>query len=152
MEVYGIEVRDDNVTIGDVTKLDFANLDLTSVSEGISTVSVSFPTYPYSGITTADITNWDRHMVGGSSVVGYLTSYTERQTLDDVVGLGNSTSRDVSIGGSIFADKIYYPNVWSTLTDIYDQKHLQSYIMECLHMFMKLDMVILHTRVTGFSY
>jgi hypothetical protein len=121
--IAGVEVRDDNVTIGDVTKLDFgANLDLTSVSEGISTVSVSFPTYPYSGITTADITNWDRaYGWGDHSVVGYLTSYTERQTLDDVVGLGNSTSRDVSIGGSIFADKIYYSNVWSTLTDIYDQ-------------------------------
>ena len=121
--IAGIEVRDDNVTIGDVTKLDFgANLDLTSVSEGISTVSVSFPTYPYSGITTADITNWDSaYGWGDHSVVGYLTSYTERQTLDDVVGLGNSTSRDVSIGGSIFADKIYYSNVWSTLTDIYDQ-------------------------------
>ena len=121
--IAGIEVRDDNVTLGDVTKLDFsANLDLTPVSEGISTVSISWPTYPYSGITTADITNWDRaYGWGDHSVVGYLTSYTERQTLDDVVGLGNSTSRDVSIGGSIFADKIYYSNVWSTLTDIYNQ-------------------------------
>ena len=121
--IAGVEVRDNNVTVGDVTKLDFsANLDLTPVSEGISTVSVSFPTYPYSGITTADITNWDRaYGWGDHSVVGYLTSYTERQTLDDVVGLGNSTSRDVSIGGSIFADKIYYSNVWSTLTDIYNQ-------------------------------
>ena len=121
--IGGVEVRDNNVTIGDVTKLDFsANLDLTPVSEGISTVSVSFPTRPYSGITTADITNWDTsYGWGDHSVVGYLTSYTERQTLDDVVGLGNSTSRDVSIGGSIFADKIYYSNVWSTLTDIYNQ-------------------------------
>ena len=121
--IAGVEVRDNNVTIGDVTKLDFsANLDLTPVSEGISTVSVSFPTRPYSGITTADITNWDRaYGWGDHSVVGYLTSYTETQTLDDVVGRGHSTSRDVSIGGSIFADKIYYSNVWSTLTDIYNQ-------------------------------
>ena len=121
--IAGVEVRDDNVTLGDVTKLDFgANLDLTSVSEGISTVSVSFPTYPYSGITTADITNWDRsYSWGDHGAVGYLTSYTETQTLDDVIGLGHSTSRDVSIGGSIFADKIYYSNVWSTLTDIYNQ-------------------------------
>lgn len=121
--IAGVEVRDDNVTVGDVTKLDFStNLDLTPVSEGISTVSISFPTYPYSGITTADITNWDTaYGWGDHSIVGYLTSYTERQTLDDVVGLGNSTSRDVSIGGSIFADKIYYSNVWSTLTDIYNQ-------------------------------
>ena len=121
--IAGIEVRDDNVTLGDVTKLDFSdNLDLTPVSEGISTVSISFPTRPYSGITTADITNWDRaYGWGDHSVVGYLTSYTETQTLDDVVGRGHSTSRDVSIGGSIFADKIYYSNVWSTLTDIYNQ-------------------------------
>ena len=121
--IAGVEVRDDNITVGDVTKLDFGpNLDLTPVSEGISTVSVSWPTYPYSGITTADITNWNSaYGWGDHSVVGYLTSYTERQTLDDVVGLGNSTSRDVSIGGSIFADKIYYSNVWSTLTDIYNQ-------------------------------
>ena len=121
--IAGVEVRDNNVTVGDVTKLDFsANLDLTPVSEGISTVSVSFPTYPYSGITTADITNWDTsYGWGDHAVVGYLTSYTETQTLDDVVGRGHSTSRDVSIGGSIFADKIYYSNVWSTLTDIYNQ-------------------------------
>lgn len=118
--IAGVEVRDDNVTVGDVTKLDFsANLDLTPVSEGISTVSISFPTYPYSGITTADITNWDAaYGWGDHSVVGYLTSYTETQTLDDVVGLGNSTNRDVSIGGSIFADKIYYSNVWSALSDL----------------------------------
>lgn len=118
--IAGVEVRDDNVTLGDVTKLDFGtNLDLTPVSAGISTVSISFPTYPYSGITTADITNWDAaYGWGDHSVVGYLTSYTETQTLDDVVGLGNSTNRDVSIGGSIFADKIYYSNVWSDLADL----------------------------------
>ena len=119
--IAGIEVRDDNVTLGDVTKVDFGgNLDLTPVSEGISTVSVSFPTYPYSGITTADITNWDRaYGWGDHGAVGYLTSYTETQTLDDVVGRGHSTSRDVSIGGSIFAERIYYRNVWSSITDIY---------------------------------
>ena len=148
----GIEVRDDNVIKGG-NKLDFgANLDLTSVSEGISTVSISFPTYPYSGITTADITNWDRaYGWGDHGAVGYLTSYTETQTLDDVVGLGHSTSRDVSIGGSIFAERIYYRNNGQVLPT-YIKTHLQSYIMECLHMFMKLGMVILHTRVTGFSY
>ena len=26
---------------------------------------------------------------------------------------------DVSIGGSIFAERIYYRNVWSSITDIY---------------------------------
>ena len=119
--IGSIQVRDDNVIKGDITKLDFgSNLDLTTVSDGISTVSVSFPTYPYSGITTADITNWDRaYGWGDHSVVGYLTSYTETQTLDDVVGRGHSTSRDVSIGGSIFAERIYYRNVWSSITDIY---------------------------------
>ena len=103
--IAGVEVRDDNITIGDVTKLDFGpNLDLTPVSEGISTVSVSWPTYPYSGITTADITNWDRaYNWGDHGAVGYLTSYTETQTLDDVVSLGSSTSRDITIG-SLTAD------------------------------------------------
>ena len=119
--IGSIQVRDDNVIKGGITKLDFgSNLDLTTVSDGISTVSVSFPTYPYSGITTADITNWDTAFGWGDhSVVGYLTSYTETQTLDDVVGRGHSTSRDVSIGGSIFAERIYYRNVWSSITDIY---------------------------------
>ena len=117
--IAGVEVRDNNVTVGDVTKLDFsANLDLTPVSEGISTVSVSFPTRPYSGITTADITNWDRaYGWGDHSVVGYLTSYTETQTLDDVVSLGSSTTRDIKIG-SLTADKLYYSNVWSTLSGL----------------------------------
>jgi len=74
--IAGVEVRDDNVTVGDVTKLNFStNLDLTPVSEGISTVSISFPTYPYSGITTADITNWDAaYGWGDHSVAGYITT------------------------------------------------------------------------------
>ena len=82
LELEVFQVRDDNVIKGGITKLDFgSNLDLTTVSDGISTVSVSFPTYPYSGITTADITNWDTsYGWGDHSVVGYLTSYTERQT------------------------------------------------------------------------
>ena len=117
--IAGVEVRDNNVTVGDVTKLDFsANLDLTPVSEGISTISVSFPTYPYSGITTADITNWDRaYGWGDHGAVGYLTSYTETQTLDDVVSLGSSTTRDIKIG-SLTADKLYYSNVWATLSGL----------------------------------
>ena len=117
--IAGIEVRDDNVTIGDVTKLDFSdNLDLTPVSEGISTVSISFPTRPYSGITTADITNWNSaYGWGDHAVVGYLTSYTETQTLDDVVSLGSSTTRDITIG-SLTADKLYYSNVWATLSGL----------------------------------
>jgi|TARA_R100000482_G_scaffold123713_1_gene74368 hypothetical protein len=117
--IAGVEVRDDNITVGDVTKLDFGpNLDLTPVSEGISTVSVSWPTYPYSGITTADITNWDRaYNWGDHGAVGYLTSYTETQTLDDVVSLGSSTSRDITIG-SLTADKLYYSNVWATLSGL----------------------------------
>ena len=117
--IAGVEVRDDNVTIGDVTKLDFGpNLDLTPVSEGISTVSVSWPTYPYSGITTADITNWNSaYGWGDHGAAGYLTSYTETQTLDDVVSLGSSTSRDITVG-SLTADKLYYSNVWATLSGL----------------------------------
>jgi hypothetical protein len=117
--IGSIQVRDDNVIKGDITKLDFgSNLDLTTVSDGISTVSVSFPTYPYSGITTADITNWNRaYNWGDHGAAGYLTSYTETQTLDDVVGLGHSTSRDITIG-SLTADKLYYSNVWATLSGL----------------------------------
>ena len=117
--IGSIQVRDDNVIKGGVTKLDFgSNLDLTTVSDGISTVSVSFPTYPYSGITTADITNWDRaYGWGDHGAAGYLTSYTETQTLDDVVSLGSSTTRDIKIG-SLTADKLYYSNVWSTLSGL----------------------------------
>jgi len=117
--IGSIQVRDNNVIKGDITKLDFgSNLDLTPVSEGISTISVSFPTYPYSGITTADITNWDRaYGWGDHGAVGYLTSYTETQTLDDVVGRGHSTSRDITVG-SLTADKLYYSNVWATLTGL----------------------------------
>ena len=117
--IGSIQVRDDNVIKGGITKLDFgSNLDLTTVSDGISTVSVSFPTYPYSGITTADITNWDRaYGWGDHGAAGYLTSYTETQTLDDVVSLGSSTTRDIKIG-SLTADKLYYSNVWSTLSGL----------------------------------
>ena len=117
--IAGVEVRDDNVTVGDVTKLDFgSNLDLTPVSEGISTVSISFPTWPYSGITTADINNWNTsYNWGNHNIVGYLTSYTETQTLDDVVSLGSSTSRDITVG-SLTADKLYYSNVWATLSGL----------------------------------
>ena len=112
--IAGVEVRDDNVTLGDVTKIDFGgNLDLTPPSLGISTVSVSFPTYPYSGITTSDITNWNTsYGWGDHSVVGYLTSYTETDTLDSVVSRGNSTDTPV------YFDKIYYANVWATLSGL----------------------------------
>ena len=51
------------------------------------------------GIGTADINNWNAsYNWGNHATVGYLTSYTETQTIDDVLGLGNSTTKGINLG------------------------------------------------------
>jgi len=110
----GVELRDDNVTLGDVTKIDFGNfLDVTPISVGIATINVNLSSKPYDTITASHISNWDSaYSWGNHATRGYLTSYTETDTLDRVVGRGNSTSTPVIL------DKVYYANVWSTLAGL----------------------------------
>jgi hypothetical protein len=65
-------------------------------------------------ITTDNSSNWDTaHGWGDHGSAGYLTSYTETQTLDDVLTLGATTSQDIATTG-----KILYSNVYSALTDL----------------------------------
>jgi plastocyanin len=51
------------------------------------------------GVTTAKITNWDTaYGWGDHANSGYLTSYTEVDTLDTVTGRGNITSNNIEVG------------------------------------------------------
>ena len=53
------------------------------------------------GVTTAKITNWDTaYGWGNHANSGYLTSYTETDTLDSVTGRGSSTNNNLTFGGS----------------------------------------------------
>ena len=52
------------------------------------------------GVTTAKITNWDTaYGWGNHANSGYLTSYTEVDTLDTVTGRGGTTTNDINVGG-----------------------------------------------------
>ena len=53
-----------------------------------------------SDFTSTDVSNWDTaYGWGDHSSVGYITGYTETQTLDDVTTLGATTSNDLTVGG-----------------------------------------------------
>jgi plastocyanin len=60
------------------------------------------------GVTTAKITSWDTaYGWGDHANSGYLTSYTEVDTLDTVTGRGSSTNNNLIFGGSTdFNDQI----------------------------------------------
>ena len=51
------------------------------------------------GVTNAKIVNWDTaYGWGNHAGVGYLTSYTETDTLDTVTGRGGTTSNTIQVG------------------------------------------------------
>ena len=65
-------------------------------------------------VTTNNSTNWNTaHGWGDHSAAGYLTSYTETQTLDDVLALGSTTTRDITTTG-----KILFSNLYATTGDL----------------------------------
>ena len=64
------------------------------------------------GVTSAKITNWDTaYGWGDHAQAGYLTAYTESQTLDDVLTLGATTTQDITTTG-----KVYFSNNFADLT------------------------------------
>lgn len=66
------------------------------------------------GVTAAKITNWDTAFGWGNHAsAGYLTSYTETQTLDNVLSLGATTTRDITTTG-----KVYFSNNFATTGDL----------------------------------
>ena len=66
------------------------------------------------GVTTSKISNWDTaHGWGDHSTEGYLTSYSETSTLQDVVDRGNTCTNPVYI-----QNKLYFSNNFATLTDL----------------------------------
>ena len=63
---------------------------------------------------TDNSTNWDTaYGWGDHSTAGYLTSYTESQTLDDVLTLGASTTQNITTTG-----KILFSNMYATTGDL----------------------------------
>ena len=65
-------------------------------------------------VTTNNSTNWNTaYGWGDHSTAGYLTSYTETQTLDNVLALGATTTRDITTTG-----KILFSNIYATTGDL----------------------------------
>lgn len=65
-------------------------------------------------VTTNNSTNWNTaYSWGDHSTAGYLTSYTETQTLDNVLALGATTTRDITTTG-----KILFSNIYATTGDL----------------------------------
>ena len=65
-------------------------------------------------VTTNNSTNWNTaYSWGDHSTAGYLTSYTETQTLDNVLALGATTTRDITTTG-----KILFSNLYATTGDL----------------------------------
>jgi len=117
--------------IYDGTSLGSSDQVLTSTGTGLTWKSVSnigivesdpiFNASPSSGITNTNITNWDAaygwgdHSGAGYATQtwvtsqGYLTSYTETDTLDTVLSRGATTTRDITTTG-----KVYFSNNFAT--------------------------------------
>ena len=80
---------------GDTFTVDIDGRFLTSFTETDPVFSAS----PSAGITDTNISNWNTaYGWGDHSQAGYLTSYTESDTLDDVTGRGSSTSNSITTG------------------------------------------------------
>lgn len=71
-----------------------SNIYLTSETDPVFSAS------PSAGIVSTDITNWDTaYGWGDHASAGYLTSFTEADTLDSVTGRNSSTTNSVTVGG-----------------------------------------------------
>jgi len=102
-------VRDSTVSLIDSTRL-LQDSILVYYQDGIEigrdTLSLATPetdpiyaAAPAASILSGDITNWNNSFGWGDhALAGYLTSYTETQTLQDVTDNGNSTTNSIAIG------------------------------------------------------
>ena len=80
----------------------------------LATTLSSYATTNALSTATQNASNWNAaYSWGNHATAGYLTSYTETQTLDNVLELGNTTSRDINTTG-----RIYYGNVFTNLSDL----------------------------------
>jgi hypothetical protein len=79
---------------------DDANFSTTiTTSIGTKLDSATWTASAASGITSTQVTNWDTaYGWGNHATAGYLTSYTETDTLATVTGRGASTSTAVNLG------------------------------------------------------
>ena len=72
---------------------------LTTETDPVFTASAA------SGITSTNITNWNlAYGWGNHAGAGYLTSYTETDTLDSVTGRGATTTNALTVGGVSIGD------------------------------------------------
>jgi len=92
-----VSIVGQNITVNGT----YPNFQLT----GSSTVTETDPIFQASdaaGITSTDISNWDTaHGWGDHSTAGYLTSYSEVDTLATVTGRGNSTTTSITAANFI---------------------------------------------------
>lgn len=113
--VLGFTIQEEGTIVGNdngVTSINFVGASVTAVGSGAGvtvyitgTTGTAF-TGAASTITNAQIQNWNTaYGWGNHATQGYLTSYTETDTLQDVLDRGNTANSDVVVTGIVTASK-----------------------------------------------
>jgi hypothetical protein len=113
--VLGFTIQEEGVIVGNdngVASINFVGASVTAVGSGAGvtvyiegTAGTAF-TGAASTITTTNISNWNTaYGWGNHATQGYLTTYNETDTLQDVLDRGNTASSDVIISGIVTATK-----------------------------------------------
>jgi hypothetical protein len=114
--ILGFTIQEEGSTIGNdngVSSINFVGASVTAVGSGAGvTVYITSSgagttfTGAASTITTLQIQNWNTtYSWGNHNTQGYLTSYTETDTLQDVLDRGNTAISDVVVTGIITATR-----------------------------------------------
>jgi len=113
--VLGFTIQEEGVIVGNdngVASINFVGASVTAAGSGAGvtvyiegTTGTAF-TGAASTITTTNISNWNTaYGWGNHATQGYLTTYNETDTLQDVLDRGNTASSDVIISGIVTATK-----------------------------------------------
>ena len=138
----GIALTDLSVTVNPAGTAGLTYNNTTGVFTYTPPDLSSYATTNALSTATQNANNWNAaYSWGNHATAGYLKSYTETQTLDNVLELGNTTSRDINTTG-----RIYYGNVFTNLSDLQAQR----LIMACSRTFMQQEKDILHMLDPGF--
>ena len=110
----GIALTDLSVTVNSAGTAGLTYNNTTGVFSYTPPDLSSYATTNALSTATQNANNWNAaYSWGNHATAGYLKSYTETQTLDNVLELGNTTSRDINTTG-----RIYYGNVFTNLSDL----------------------------------
>ena len=110
----GVAAGDGSLSYDDTTGVfTYTPPDLSSYLTSYTETDPVFSASDAAGITNANISNWNTaHGWGDHGAAGYLTSYTETSTLDDVITRGHLTTQTAVIP-FYYADQASFPNATS---------------------------------------